>query len=51
MNLTFKNGIHAYILRAKKRDCVRNACSEGQLVRHAGEVLTALAFSMEAEKP
>ena len=51
MNLTFKNGLHAYILRAKKRDCIRTACSEGQLVRYAGEVLTVLAFSLEAGKP
>jgi len=38
------------ILRAKERDCRRNACGEGQLVKCAGEVLTVLSFSLEDEK-
>jgi hypothetical protein len=50
MNLAFKNGLHGYILRAKERDCRRNACGEGQLVKCAGEVLTVLSFSLEDEK-
>jgi hypothetical protein len=35
----------------QKGDCRQTACSEGQLVRRAGEVLTVLTFSLEDRKP